>query len=57
MAFSAGMADTALETALEQPAEADILLVQGVPPDCDYRFKQALIQDAAWCVAFKPLDP
>jgi predicted ATPase len=43
-----GMADTALQTALEQLAEADILLVQGVPPDCDYRFKHALIQDAAY---------
>jgi predicted ATPase len=44
----AGMADTALQTALEQLAEADILLVQGVPPDSDYRFKHALIQDAAY---------
>src|SRR6516162_6223121 len=42
------MADTALQTALEQLAEADILLVQGFPPDCDYRFKHALIQDAAY---------
>jgi hypothetical protein len=33
---------------LEQLAEADILLVQGFPPDCDYRFKHALIQDAAY---------
>jgi predicted ATPase len=24
------------------------LLVQGLPPDCDYRFKHALIQDAAY---------
>src|ERR1700741_742975 len=29
-------------------AEADILLVQGLPPDADYRFKHALIQDAAY---------
>src|SRR5262249_46928528 len=43
-----GMADTALQAALEQLAEADILLVQGFPPDCDYRFKHALIQDAAY---------
>ena len=34
--------------ALERLAEADILLVQGVPPDSDYRFKHALIQDAAY---------
>jgi predicted ATPase len=43
-----GMADAALRASLEQLAEADILLVQGVPPDCDYRFKHALIQDAAY---------
>jgi tetratricopeptide (TPR) repeat protein len=29
-------------------AEADILLVQGVPPESEYRFKHALIQDAAY---------
>jgi predicted ATPase len=43
-----GMADAALQAALEQLAEADILLVQGLPPDSDYRFKHALIQDAAY---------
>src|SRR6516165_12287561 len=37
----AGMEDAALQAALEQLAEADILLVQGFPPDCDYRFKHA----------------
>jgi predicted ATPase len=42
----AGMEDAALHAALEQLAEADILLVQGLPPDSDYRFKHALIQDA-----------
>ena len=44
----AGMEDAALQAALEQLAEADILLVQGLPPDSDYRFKHALIQDAAY---------
>jgi class 3 adenylate cyclase len=44
----AGMEDAALQTALERLAEADILLVQGVPPVSDYRFKHALIQDAAY---------
>jgi predicted ATPase len=34
--------------ALEKLAEADTLLVQGLPPDSDYRFKHALIQDAAY---------
>jgi predicted ATPase len=37
-----------LEAALERLAETDILLVQGVPPESDYRFKHALIQDAAY---------
>ncbi len=40
--------DALLQAALEQLAEADILLVQGVPPDSDYHFKHALIQDAAY---------
>jgi predicted ATPase len=44
----AGMQDAALQAALEQLADADILLVQGLPPDSDYRFKHALIQDAAY---------
>ena len=45
---AAGMEDAPLQAALERLAEADILLVQGVPPDSDYRFKHALIQDAAY---------
>jgi class 3 adenylate cyclase/predicted ATPase len=44
----AGMEDAPLQTSLDQLAEADILLVQGLPPDADYRFKHALIQDAAY---------
>jgi tetratricopeptide (TPR) repeat protein len=44
----AEMADAPLQTALERLAEADILLVQGVSPKSDYRFKHALIQDAAY---------
>jgi class 3 adenylate cyclase/predicted ATPase len=44
----AGTEDAALQAALDRLAEADILLVQGVPPDSDYRFKHALIQDAAY---------
>jgi predicted ATPase len=44
----AGMDDAPLQTMLEQLAEADLLLVQGLPPDADYRFKHALIQDAAY---------
>jgi class 3 adenylate cyclase len=44
----AGMEDAPLQSALDRLAEADILLVQGVPPDSDYRFKHTLIQDAAY---------
>ena len=44
----AGMEDAPLQAGLERLAEADILLVQGVPPESDYRFKHSLIQDAAY---------
>src|SRR6516165_6047028 len=44
----AKMEDEALRAALERLAEADILLVQGLPPESEYRFKHALIQDAAY---------
>ena len=40
--------DAALQAALERLAEADILLVQGLPPESEYRFKHALIQNAAY---------
>jgi tetratricopeptide (TPR) repeat protein len=44
----ADMEDTTLQTALERLAEADLLLVQGLPPVSEYRFKHVLIQDAAY---------
>ena len=44
----AGIGDAPLQAALEKLADADILLVQGLPPASDYRFKHALIQDAAY---------
>ena len=44
----AGIDDTPLQAALDRLADADVLLVQGLPPDADYRFKHALIQDAAY---------
>ena len=43
-----GIEDEALQAALDRLADADILLVQGLPPDSVYRFKHALIQDAAY---------
>ena len=42
------MEDVPLQMALEKLAEADILLVQGLPPESEYRFKHVLIQDAAY---------
>jgi class 3 adenylate cyclase/predicted ATPase len=44
----AGLEEGSLQVALEKLAEADIVLVQGLPPESDYRFKHALIQDAAY---------
>src|SRR5262249_19632073 len=44
----AGMEEAAVQAALEQLAEADILLVQGLPPYSEYRFKHALIQDSGY---------
>jgi class 3 adenylate cyclase/predicted ATPase len=43
-----GMEDPPLQLALERLGEADILLVQGLLPNLNYRFKHALIQDAAY---------
>ena len=42
------MEEAALQIALYRLAEADILLARGLPPQSDYRFKHALIQDAAY---------
>jgi predicted ATPase len=44
----ASMGDAPLQAALEKLVDADIVLVQGLPPDSDYHFKHALIQDAAY---------
>ena len=43
-----GMEDATLQAALNRLTEADILLVQGLAPQSEYRFKHALIQDAAY---------
>ena len=43
-----GMEDATLQAALDRLTEADILLVQGLAPQSEYRFKHALIQDAAY---------
>jgi predicted ATPase len=44
----AEMDEPALHAALERLAEADLLLADGAPPQATYRFKHALIQDAAY---------
>ncbi|MCP3471391.1 AAA family ATPase [Bradyrhizobium sp. CCGUVB1N3] len=44
----AGTENVPLQTALERLVEADILRVQGLPPDSEYRFKHVLIVDAAY---------
>jgi class 3 adenylate cyclase/predicted ATPase len=46
--YVAGMDDASLQSALEKLVNADILLVQGLPPGANYRFKHALIQDTAY---------
>jgi predicted ATPase len=44
----AEMDEPALHASLDRLAEADILFVEGAPPQANYRFKHALIQDAAY---------
>jgi class 3 adenylate cyclase/predicted ATPase len=44
----AGDNSLALQSALDRLADADLLFVEGAPPHATYRFKHALIQDAAY---------
>src|ERR1700719_2165447 len=44
----AGLDEGALQFALERLAQADILFIEGDGPQANYRFKHALIQDAAY---------
>ena len=43
-----GLDGAGLASALDRLAEADILFVEGIGPQANYRFKHALIQDAAY---------
>ncbi len=43
-----GYRDPALQSALDRLVDADLLFVEGAPPHATYRFKHALIQDAAY---------
>jgi predicted ATPase len=40
--------EPALQASLDRLADADLLFVEGAPPEATYRFKHALIQDAAY---------
>jgi hypothetical protein len=40
--------EPALQASLDRLADADLLFVEGAPPQASYRFKHALIQDAAY---------
>ncbi len=40
--------DEKLASALKKLADAELLLEQGIPPEASYRFRHALIQDAAY---------
>jgi class 3 adenylate cyclase/tetratricopeptide (TPR) repeat protein len=44
----AGVPEAALNAALEKLLDADLLFVDGIAPDATYRFKHALIQEAAY---------
>ena len=46
-----GLAEAELRPALERLAEADILFIEGDGPRATYRFKHALMQDAAYEVS------
>ena len=43
-----GVADSALQSALDRLVNADLLFVEGAGREATYRFKHALIQDAAY---------
>src|SRR5208283_1787683 len=43
-----GFDEPRLQTALDRLTEADLLFADGAPPTAAYRFKHALIQDAAY---------
>jgi class 3 adenylate cyclase/tetratricopeptide (TPR) repeat protein len=42
------LAEADLQGALRRLADAELIYVQGIPPDADYTFKHALVRDAAY---------
>jgi class 3 adenylate cyclase/tetratricopeptide (TPR) repeat protein len=49
----AAIDESALHRALMQLADAELILVRGVPPDATYQFKHALTRDAAYDALLK----
>jgi class 3 adenylate cyclase/tetratricopeptide (TPR) repeat protein len=47
-ALVSAVADHALQSTLDRLTEADLLFVEGIGPEATYRFKHALLQDAAY---------
>src|SRR6202040_2019825 len=45
---AAGMPPQKLAEALEQLVKAELIFRRGTPPDAEYTFKHALVQDAAY---------
>ena len=48
VAASAGMPDHEVQAGLQQLVDSGLVFRRGVPPDAKYRFKHALVQDAAY---------
>ena len=48
-----GMAQQQLENALDQLVAAELIFRRGTPPDAEYTFKHALVQDAAYSTLLK----
>jgi predicted ATPase/class 3 adenylate cyclase len=48
IAAAAGLSEPALQGALAQLVDAELIFQRGVPPDATYMFKHALVQDASY---------
>jgi DNA-binding winged helix-turn-helix (wHTH) protein/tetratricopeptide (TPR) repeat protein len=48
IAAASGLAESDLKGALAQLVDAELVFQRGVPPDANYQFKHALVQDAAY---------
>ena len=53
----AGMPQQKLDEALEQLASAELIFRRGMPPDAEYTFKHALVQDAAYSTLLRSSAP